>query len=310
MKYYSHGKILFSAEYLVLYGATALAMPVRYGQSLVVLPLPSGEGLHWESTATGDFWFQARFEPGSLDIRYSNDEAVAGRLREILLAARSLNPAFLSGRLGQMVKADINFNRFWGLGTSSSLLSNIAWWAAVDPYDLHRKVSRGSGFDIACARSSSPLLFTLRQGKPLVEPVPFRPPFCKQMYFAYLGKKQDSENSVIHFLRKHPPQEQVLEEVSGLTREMLASVSLAAFNELLDRHEKILAGVIGEKPVRQNLFRDFPGGVKSLGAWGGDFVLLTWEGEYRELEKYLRKKDLYTVFGFDELILDPQAQTP
>jgi mevalonate kinase len=34
-EFYSHGKLLLTAEYLVLDGANALAFPTKYGQSLI-----------------------------------------------------------------------------------------------------------------------------------------------------------------------------------------------------------------------------------------------------------------------------------
>ena len=36
LRFYSHGKLLLTAEYVVLDGAKALALPTKYGQSLTV----------------------------------------------------------------------------------------------------------------------------------------------------------------------------------------------------------------------------------------------------------------------------------
>jgi hypothetical protein len=43
--------------------------------------------------------------------------------------------------------------------------------------------------------------------------------------------------------------------------------------------------------------------VKSLGAWGGDFVLLTNSRTKEELMGYLKTKNINTVFNWEELIL-------
>ena len=58
MVFKSNGKFLLTGEYLVLKGATALALPLKKGQSLDVETLDSNEGLiHWDafykSTANG-----------------------------------------------------------------------------------------------------------------------------------------------------------------------------------------------------------------------------------------------------------------
>jgi hypothetical protein len=42
--------------------------------------------------------------------------------------------------------------------------------------------------------------------------------------------------------------------------------------------------------------------VKSLGAWGGDFVLMTNSRSDKELKAYLHAHNLKVVFKFDELI--------
>ncbi len=54
----------------------------------------------------------------------------------------------------------LDFPRDWGLGSSSTLINNVAQWAQVDPFDLHFKVSNGSGYDIACANEDSPIVYS------------------------------------------------------------------------------------------------------------------------------------------------------
>ena len=50
MVFKSNGKFLLTGEYLVLKGATALALPLKKGQSLDVEILDGNEGLiHWDA---------------------------------------------------------------------------------------------------------------------------------------------------------------------------------------------------------------------------------------------------------------------
>ncbi len=51
------------------------------------------------------------------------------------------------------------------------------------------------------------------------------------------------------------------------------------FEELLILHEKLISKAIGISPIQERLFSDYKGVIKSLGAWGGDFVLGYWKRE-------------------------------
>ena len=59
--FYSHGKLLISAEYAVLDGALALALPTKFGQSFSV-ESNSENTILWKSISNeGDVWFEAEF---------------------------------------------------------------------------------------------------------------------------------------------------------------------------------------------------------------------------------------------------------
>ena len=60
-----------------------------------------------------------------------------------------------------MVTSELTFDKDWGLGSSSTLISNLSQLARIDPYELNNRVFNGSGYDIACAKSESPLLYRL-----------------------------------------------------------------------------------------------------------------------------------------------------
>ena len=70
--FHAHGKLLLTAEYFVLDGATALALPVRLGQKLEIgnrrftpVNWEIGKlGFHWRSLdEQGACWFEAKFDP-------------------------------------------------------------------------------------------------------------------------------------------------------------------------------------------------------------------------------------------------------
>jgi mevalonate kinase len=301
--YYSHGKLLLSGEYLVLDGATALALPTRQGQWLKVAP--SGEGgLQWVSTGVdGSAWFEARFEmeefrAGTAGTRFPED--LRGRLLFILRQALELNPGFGEHLDGARVETVLEFPREWGLGSSSTLISNLAHWAGVNPYLLLQKTLGGSGYDIAAARSGGPFFYTLAPDKrPEITPAPFSPPFAEDLFFVYLNQKQDSREGISRYRQAGAPPQSAIDAVSALSREMAGAPDLQTFRELLQAHEALIGDLLTMPPVKQRLFPDYPGSVKSLGAWGGDFILATGRDEGRE---YFRKKGYSVLRRYGEFI--------
>ena len=306
----SNGKLMITGEYLVLAGAKALAMPVRYGQRLAVSSNPGQKAtIKWRSYIQEQLWLQASFSGEQLE-PYPDDQSTRQhiqRLRQVLLEAKTLNPGFLSEDIEWDVRSDIEFDLQWGLGSSSTLISNIAAWASVDPYELHFRVSEGSAYDIACARSNQALLYTFRgkQKQPKIEHISFRPNFSSQLYFVYSGKKQSSDESIRSF-RKELASSRDVKAISALSEQMATSISLLDFIELMEEHENIIAKYTTSEVVRKRYFPDFPGGVKSLGAWGGDFLLAASPVAPEKIIAYFRNKGLTTIISFNDMRLASQ----
>ena len=73
---------------------------------------------------------------------------------------------------------------------------------------------------------------------------------------------------------------------------------------LMQCHERIISRCIGQEPVQKH-FPDFEGALKSLGAWGGDFILAATEWDESQVKAYFKGKGLDAVFGYKELVLNP-----
>lgn len=301
--HYSNGKLLITGEYLILKGALALAMPVRYGQSLEVHEGDDSQNLLWESWVMDKGWFQAKIDLSDWMVLESNKEDIAGNLIKVLKAARRLNPSFKEKLAGKKIITKINFDINWGLGSSSSLLSNIAYLAHIDPFNLHFALAKGSGYDIACARSQSPILFKLEQSKPIVEEVDFDPGYHHQLYFLYLGKKQDSAKSVNNFLQQKNSFANEIATVSEISKEILNVKNLSDFNYLVREHESILSSVLNRKYLKEEFFSSFEGEIKSLGAWGGDFALVSSPIGRNRILDYFEIKGLDTLLDFSRMKL-------
>ncbi len=301
--YYSHGKLLITGEYLVLDGALALALPVISGQSLLVEEGKSEE-LHWIARHPDETWFEASMSLPALEIKLSSDPEIAASLVKLLSAACTLQPDFLTEIQSLKVTTHLEFRREWGFGSSSTLITNVARWAGVDPYKLLWMVSKGSGYDIACAEAAGPILYRLADQQPVVTPVRFNPSFSDSIYFVYLGRKMDSDAGISAYRQRNKSRQMsLLVEISTITEAVLSARSLEEFTFLIEEHEAILSRLLGVAAIGKTVFNDFPGQAKSLGAWGGDFAMLASNIGKDEVKKLLKKRGLQTFFHFDQLIL-------
>ena len=300
-KYYSYGKFLLTGEYLVLKGALALATPLKLGQSMMV-ETRHGTSLQWDAYKPDGPWFSVKLNPKTLEIIDCDDRAKAEKLVQILNSVKSLNPNALAD--GLRFETRLDFNPNWGLGSSSTLISNLARWANVNPYELLKLTFGGSGYDIACATAEQPIFYQLIDGKPKIESVSFNPPFAEQLFFVYLGQKQTSSKEVKAFLETTNPVDlqKDIEAVSEISRALPQCQTLDEFCMLMQCHERLIARCIGQEPV-QKRFPDFEGTLKSLGAWGGDFILAATEWDENQVRAYFKKHGLEVIFGYDALVL-------
>jgi hypothetical protein len=146
-------------------------------------------------------------------------------------------------------------------------------------------------------------LFQLREGVAQYRTIQYKPSFREKIFFVHLGKKQNSRSSIADFKKNAVYSVDDIERFSSLSRQIARCNDFDMFKNLIVEHEQEMAKILKCKPVKDSLFSDFPGIVKSLGAWGGDFVLMAIEIGKEEVLNYIQDKGLQTVFGYDELIL-------
>ena len=308
-EYHSNGKFLLTGEYLVLKGALALALPLKMGQTMTVETVCT-PSLQWNAHQPKGPWFSVILDPKTLDIFSCDDPAKAKKLSQILKAVQKLNPAAFNE--GLHFETHLDFDPNWGLGSSSTLIANLAQWANVNPYELLKLTFGGSGYDIACATAEQPLYYQLKTEAPepvegptpTVKPIDFNPPFADHLFFIYQGQKQSSSKEIKAFLEKANPTDlqQDIEAASKISRAVPKCESLDEFGMLMQCHERIISRCIGQEPV-QKRFPDFEGVLKSLGAWGGDFILAATEWDENQVRDYFKSKGLEVVFGFKEMVL-------
>jgi mevalonate kinase len=195
------------------------------------------------------------------------------------------------------------FDHSWGMGSSSALVANLARWAMTEPFELFSRLYNGSGYDIAAALAESPILFSYVNHKAKITPVKFLPVFHTHISFIYTGHKQNTESSLEAYRRLPTPSKQQIEMMNYFTGELFRTQHLKQFMQIMNEHEAFLSRILDKKTVKEELFTDFDGEIKSLGAWGGDMVMAASEktGEY--IRTYFETKGYQTVFDFHTLIL-------
>ena len=299
--FYSHGKLLISAEYAVLDGAIALALPTKFGQALHVEPTDENS-IHWKSISNaGAVWFEAEFTINAdLKVSTTDPSPIAQRLVQVLEALQQLNPALFKTANGYTLTSTLEFPENWGLGSSSTLINNLAQWAEVDAFELLELTFGGSGFDIACAQNDSGILYQLNDGKPTIKPIDFSPPFLDALFFVHRNQKQNSRDGIASYKTHTKNQTLDFTELNGLTLKLLNCNDLKTFESLIEQHERAISMLIQQPPLKEELFADFEGAIKSLGAWGGDFFLAT--GDANTMH-YFKSKGYTTVVPFSEMIL-------
>ena len=295
----SHGKLLITGEYFVLDGALSLAFPTKLGQSLTI---ESGtkDVLIWESfDDKNERWFDLKLD-SDINILATSDKQIAKTLIRILKAAFEDKIPF-----GCIVKTHLDFDRSWGLGTSSTLINNIAQWANIDSYLLLEKAFGGSAYDIACADAEGPILFQ-RNPNPIVKRIAFNPPFQSHIYFVYLNKKQNSKESIKRYHSMAIEDKKgVIQSISEMTEMLSSTYNIEAFMAQMSKHEDTISRAIDLPKVKDLYFNDFDGAIKSLGGWGGDFVMAVSKKKRSFVRSYFINKGYPIVLGFDELIHHP-----
>lgn len=300
----ANGKLLIAGEYTVLDGGLSFAVPTNLGQTLEVKYLEVSENpkLIWEAfLEDGSLWFSVEFELNPLTILRSSDAKLASKLLDIFQAIENLNHNFFQSQNRNIhCKTQLEFPKNWGLGSSSTLIYLLAQFSGVDEFELNQLTFKTSGYDVACAEENQPILYQIEENQRQFEPIHFQPKFLDKLHFVYLNQKQDTQISVSKIYKSKPKNEKLVREISEIVSKMIQVEELNEFENLINQHENLLSAHLEIPKVKDLYFSDYEGSVKSLGAWGGDFVMVT---ERENFRNYFSEKGFKTIFSFREMVL-------
>ena len=68
----------------------------------------------------------------------------------------------------------------------------------------------------------------------------------------------------------------------------------------MNEHEHLLSNVLEQETIKEKLFPMYPNSIKSLGAWGGDFAMVT--GTSSDIN-YFILKGYDTIVPWKEMVL-------
>lgn len=295
--FYSNGKVLLTGEYSVLNGSSAIGLPTKMGQDMLVED-DIGQTISWSSfNMNSQKWFECLLDLESFEIIKTNNKKICLRLKKILEVSQNLNSKFL--KTGKKIITKLDFDYKWGLGTSSTLINNISKWAEINPYELLSKTFGGSGYDIACAEANSPILFSLNPRKEKIIPVTFNSKLKKNLFFIYQNKKQNTKKSLKDFKNKNSFSKSFINDISEISTNLILTSDIEEFKKLIDYHESLMSNVLKIDSIKKK-FNDYNGSLKSLGAWGGDFFLAV--GPEDSLD-YFKKKNYKIGYNYNDFIM-------
>ncbi|WP_234109924.1 GYDIA family GHMP kinase [Chryseobacterium sp. R2A-55] len=298
--FFSPGKLLLTSEYAVLDGALALAVPTQLGQELSVVEMEDGQSMiSWNAFHQNQPWLSAKINYQHWEITEANIPDSARFVLKVLKQVQKSSALKFQGSTSYEIQTNLQFPADFGLGSSSTLMTNLSDWAEIDAFELNASCLGGSGYDIAVAQAKSAIFYRYLKGERKTEKLHFQPEFRSELIFIHLNRKQDSRKG-IEMYRSKPKSPDLIAQLSALTHEIFLTGDLEKFSEKMEDHECRLSEFLGMATVKEKYFENAPVFVKSLGAWGGDFVLSRKFSGFRE---YFSGRDFSTIFEWDELIL-------
>jgi mevalonate kinase len=294
----ANGKLLLTSEYFILDGASGWAMPTQYGQKMIATPT---EKPIWQAFLNDKtLWLET-----AINSNVASNSNETTLLFEILNYIKQENPEQYHKKINHSFQLFIDFNRAWGLGSSSTFIALIADFFEIDAYKLNHTFFKGSGYDIACAFASEALLYTILDIEVRsIENFSIAESIKPHLFFIYTGQKQNSREA-IQYYRNLPQKEKdiAINDLNFITRELIRKQDYKDWLYFLKIHEDIISKVLKLEKISQTLAKELPFFSKSLGAWGGDFILCLANDEPSIIKNRISETGFDTYFEYKDIIL-------
>ena len=295
---FSPGKLMLTSEYVAVDGALVLAIPTKLGQEFFYSEEDDQKALIlWQAYHQDHLWLRAIIDYKNWQIVETNNFKAAEFILKVLHNVQNLSETKLKSDASYHIKTNLQFPSDFGLGSSSTLMNNLAEWAGIDAFILNETSLGGSGYDVAVAKEKSTVLYS-RFPERTYETINFQPDFKDELLFIHLNQKQDTREGISHYKSK-PRSAEMINFYTDLTKTIVNCKTLERFSGLMTIHEERLSAFLEVPTVKEKYFQNCPSFVKSLGAWGGDFVLTSKFGDY---QNYFKEQGFSKIFSWQELI--------
>lgn len=280
----------------MLSGAKALAVPTSFGLKFESVESESDDYINWTSHFPNKPIFTARFDLKGNVAESTNKELSAGISRILKSSLEILGTVKLPSL---SLSAKLEFPMDWGLGSSSTLVYSVAEILNINAFELLERTYGGSGYDIACAGSKKAILYEVKGEKSDWIETEFSPPFKNEIHFVYLDRKMNSRDALSLYRDRFSSISEIdVNRISEISVLMSNCSDISEFGDLMNEHEQRISYLFKLKTVQKDLFPDYNKSIKSLGAWGGDFIMVL--GKSDEMD-YFRNKGYNTIIPFSEM---------
>src|SRR5690606_32219516 len=142
--------------------------------------------------------------------------------------------------------------------------------------------------------------YQVKNNQPIIDQVAFDPTCKDQIYFVYLNQKRDSKEAIANFRKKQKNLTDDVSEVSNMPEELLKIQDLDTFISFFNCYDQNSSAILGTPTIQEQLFPEFDGLVKSLGGWGGDFVMVASKDNPIN---YFKEKGFEIIIKYQDMIL-------
>ena len=104
-------------------------------------------------------------------------------------------------------------------------------------------------------------------------------------------------------MKKAKGRKTLAKKITKITDALVENNSFDSFCTLIEEHEALIHDSTGFPILKEAIFSDFPGSIKSLGAWGGDFCLAACKSDSSVVNEYFSNRGYNTIIPFDSTIL-------
>ncbi|MCZ2222663.1 MAG: hypothetical protein LC122_03430, partial [Chitinophagales bacterium] len=153
------------------------------------------------------------------------------------------------------------------------------------------------GYDIATATAKEPIIYSV--ANKVEKTFLLSKNITQYLLFIYLGKKQVSSKEIIAFKNKTISLQQI-ETMNKIVTEAACCNNIVQWEKLMNESETMLSTILQTNTIQQKYFQDYPFAIKSLGAWGGDFIMATCRN-MDQAKKYFQSKNKQPIFTYKEL---------